>query len=292
MSRCGNIHTIISDPGTNLLGAAREMKEWRSSWDAQMLQRFGAEKNIQWVTISANSQHQNGISESMVKVSKTVLRSLMKAIGSQVLTLNELNTLLAETAQLVNERPIGTKPNEHVDSAYLSPNSLLLGRNSDRICSGPFLPQNVDWGDPSTYKSRFLMVQAIIEQFWRNWMKLFFPSLVVRQKWHVEKRNLQVGDICVMQDSNAIRGEWRLVKVISCYPDSHGKVRNVELLVKPRQGAGGDYISSAPIHVKRHVQNLVLLVPIEEQSEISAKIHVAPSGISSGLNNLETDEQN
>ena len=115
MSRCGNIHTIISDQGTNLLGAAREMKEWRSGWNLEMLQRFGAEKGIQWITISANSQHQNGISESMVKVSKTVLRSLMKALGSQILTINELNTLLAETTQLVNERPIGVKPNDHVE---------------------------------------------------------------------------------------------------------------------------------------------------------------------------------
>ena len=80
-----------------------------------------------------NSQHQNGISEAMIKVSKSVLKYLMRSIGSQVLTFNELNTLLAETAQLVNERPIGMKPNEQVDSCYLSPNSLLLGKNSERI---------------------------------------------------------------------------------------------------------------------------------------------------------------
>ena len=139
----------------------------------------------------ANSQHQNGVTEIMIKLAKSVLKSLMKSIGDQVLSLNELNTLLAEAAQLINERPIGVKPNEKVDSEYLSPNSLLLGRNSDRICSGPFIPSNVIWSDPSSFKSRFLLVQAITEQFWRNWMKLFFPSLVVRQRWHVEKRNLR-----------------------------------------------------------------------------------------------------
>ena len=195
MTRCGNIRTIISDPGTNLLGAAREMEEWRQNWDQDMLDRFGAEKGIQWITVMANSQHQNGVTEIMIKLAKTVIKSLMKSMGTQVLSLNELNTLLAEACQLVNDRPIGLKPNEKVDSAYLSPNSLLLGRSSDRICSGPFGPPDESYGDPSTFKTRFLLVQAITEQFWKNWVKLFFPSLVVRQRWHVEKRNLREGDI-------------------------------------------------------------------------------------------------
>ena len=266
-AKCGTIHTIISDPGTNLLGAAREMKEWRAGWDMDMLHRYGADKGTQWVTVMANSQHQNGLSEAMIKVSKSVLKSLMKSIGSQVLTLNELNTLLAETAQLVNERPIGMKPNEQVDSSYLSPNSLLLGKNSDRICAGPFLQPDQPWSDPSTYKSRFLLVQAIVEQFWNNWMRLYFPSLVIRKKWHVDKRNLRVGDVCVMKDSNSLRGEWRLARVSCCYPDKWGKVRNVELLVKPRQGANGDYVGGSPLYLKRHVQNLILLVPCDENDK-------------------------
>ena len=123
----------------------------------------------------------------MIKLAKSVVKSLMKSIGEQVLSLNEMNTLLAETTQLINERPIGLKPNEKVDTSYLSPNSHLLGRNSDRICSGPFGPQELVWSDPSSFKNRFLLVQAIIDQFWVNWTKLYFPALVIRQKWHVEK---------------------------------------------------------------------------------------------------------
>ena len=180
----------------------------------------------------------------MIKLAKTVLKSLMKSIGDHLLNLNELNTLLAEAAQLVNERPIGLKPNESVDSAYLSPNSLLLGKNSDRICSGPFLPPGELSDNPASLKTRFLLVQAITDQYWRNWMKIYFPTLVIRQKWHVERRNLRVGDIRVIYDKTAFRGEWRMAKVTECYPDSHGKVRNVELMVKPKQSGTGDYVST------------------------------------------------
>ena len=263
MTRCGQIRTIVSDPGTNLIGAARELQEWRRNWDMNMLERFGAERGIKWITISANSQHQNGVTEVMIKLAKSVMKSLLKSIGEQILSLNELNTLLAETSQLVNERPIGMKPNESVDSSYLSPNSLLLGRNSDRICAGPFISPDQNWDDPSSFRSRFLLVQSITEQFWRNWIKLFFPSLVVRQRWHVERRNLMVGDICVIKDSNLMRGEWRLAKVTCTYPDRNNRVRNVELLVKPKQGGGVNYVPTPPIYLKRHVSNVVLLVPAD-----------------------------
>ena len=267
MAHCGNIRTIVSDPGTNFVGAARELKDWRDTWDKDMLIRFGSERGIEFVTIMANSQHQNGISEIMIKLSKAVLKSLLKSLGEHILSLNELNTLLAETAQIVNERPIGMKPNESVDSSFLSPNSLLLGRNADRICSGPFGVQGQLWCDPSSFKNRFLLVQAIADQFWRTWHKLFFPSLIIRQKWHVGKRNLQPGDICVVRDSNSLRGEWRLAEVTCCYKDRLGKVRNVELLLKPKQGGVGSYVSTPSVTIRRHVNNIVVLVPVGERPE-------------------------
>ena len=97
-------------------------------------------------------------------------------------------------------------------------------------------------------------------------MKLYFPSLVLRQRWHVEKRNLCVGDVCAVRDSNMMRGEWRLATVTACYPDRHNRVRNVELTVKPKQGGGGGYVPTAPIIIRRHVSNVVVLVPVEESS--------------------------
>ena len=283
MARCGQIQTIISDPGTNLVGAAREMEEWRKSWDMDKLKRFGAERGIQWQTIMANSQHQNGVTEIMIKLAKSVIKSLVKSIGEQVLNLNELNTLLAEAAQIVNERPIGLKPNESVDSAFLSPNSLLLGRNSDRICSGPFISPSENWDDPSSFRNRFLLVQAIVEQFWRNWIKLFFPSLVIRQRWHINKRNLEKGDICIIKDSNVLRGEWRMAVVTCTYPDRKNQVRNVELLVKPRQGGNREYVSTAPVYVKRHVNNIVLLVPSNEVNRDEKNPQPETTGFEEGV---------
>ena len=269
IARCGQIRTIVTDPGTNFIEAANELRAWRQGWDQDTLTRFGSKRGIEWITIMANSQHQNGFTEIMVKLTKSVLKSLMKSIGHQVLSLNEMNTLLAETSQLVNDRPIGLKPNKDVDSTFLSPNSLLMGRNAERISSGPFRPNMEEYVNQESFKNRFLLVQTITDQFWRIWTKIHFPSLVVRQKWHSEKRNLEKGDVCIIQDTNNLRGEWRLAQVTCTYPDCHGRVRNVELLVKPRQGGNGPYVPTAPVYVKRHAKNVVVIEPVDKENPAS-----------------------
>jgi hypothetical protein len=44
-------------------------------------------------------------------------------------------------------------------------------------------------------EKRWKFVQEVINTFWRKWHRDYFPTLIVRQKWHTNKRNLQVGDI-------------------------------------------------------------------------------------------------
>ena len=266
MARHGDVRLIVSDPGTQLVGCAKEIKSWRSGWNTDLLLRFGADKGLEWRFISAGAQHQNGISEVMIKLAKGVMKSLLKVIGDNVLTLNELNTLLCETSQLVNERPIGIQPNESVDCKYLSPASLLLGRCSSRISAGPFQPDNQITDDPASFKNRFLMIQAITEQFWRVWLKIYFPTLIVRQKWHSAKRNLCKDDVCLVKDSNVLRGEWRLGRVTECYADENGRVRNVELLVKPQQSGSINYTPTAPIYIKRHAGSVIVLVPANDEN--------------------------
>ena len=171
------------------------------------------------------SQHQNGAAEILIKMVKGVKVAVMKALGLQVLSLNEMNTLMMEIAQLVNERPIGLKPNESTHPHYLSPNSLYLGRCSDRIAGGPFQANEVFTDDPKKTTSRFLLVQSITTQFWKIWLRDFFPSLLVRQKWHVSQRNLRKEDICLLKDKDAFRSEWRLVKVVDVFPDTSERIQ-------------------------------------------------------------------
>ena len=267
MANKGDVREIVSDPGSQLKGAARELSDWRKNWDPEELVRFGADKGLKWSFIMADSQHQNGGAESLIKVVKGIMKSMVHAIGGVKLSLNELNTLLAECGNLANERPIGMKPNSQTDPEYLSPNSLLLGRSSSRISSGPFSSSDSFSEDPKQARTRFQLVQLLTDQFWKTWQKLFFPTLLIRQKWHHEKRNVQVGDVCLLQDSNNMRGEWRLCKVVKVHPSRNNVVRNVDVEVAARYGGALPYKYQTPYTLSRHVSRLLVLVAIDEPVE-------------------------
>ena len=265
MAAKGDVKLIISDPGSQLKGANKELISWRKDWDEQMLVRFGAKKSLDWLFIMPDSQHQNGAAEVMIKMVKGVKKAFLKSMGEQVLSLNEMSTMMAEISNLVNQRPIGVKPNTNTHPEFLSPNSLYLGRCSDRISSGPFQSGQMFNDDPKHARDRFQLVQAITNQFWKNWIKLYFPSLLLRHKWHTSRRNLKVEDICLLQDESLFRSEWRMAKVMEVYPDKTGTVRNVLVQVKPIQDGSSKYKSSQGYQVKRHVSKLLLLVPAEDQ---------------------------
>ena len=173
---------------------------------------------------------------------------------------DELQTVFYEAAEIVNERPLAIQVSDDSKINYLCANQLLLGRASPRIQSGPF--------EFSKHPlKRFKLVQEIVDQFWVEWQKLTFPKLVVRGKWHTESRNLQINDVVLVRDENALRSEYRMALVSDVFPDKFGKVRKVEVMYKN--------IGTEPVKVykgkpgttlKRDVRSLVLLLPVEEQS--------------------------
>ena len=69
------------------------------------------------------------------------------------------------------------------------------------------------------------------------------------------------------------RGEWRLCEVTKVFPDESGKVRNVEIMVKPKQSGTGPYVSTKPIYVRRHVNNLIVIVPADEREDQLGELH-------------------
>ena len=48
----------------------------------------------------------------------------------------------------------------------------------------------------------------------------------------MEGRNVKKGDVVLIQDGNAVRGEWKLGIVTKTFPSDDGKVRIVEVSYK------------------------------------------------------------
>ena len=234
--------SVFSDNGSQLVSASKELKDAISSLDWKQIQQYGHKQGFKWTFSPADAPWYNGAAEALVK---TVKRALTTAIGDQVLTYSELQTCMFEAAQLVNQRPIGIKPCDPNQGTYLSPNDLILGRSSPDIPQGPFKER-------SSFRHRFDFLQQLVDAFWKRWSREVFPSLVVYPKWHTERRNVTVGDIVVVQDSNCIRGEWRKAIVTKADASNDGRVRRVTL----------EYVSgSTRISIERPVQRIIVLVP-------------------------------
>ena len=56
MAQKGEVKLLISDPGTQLKGASKEIATWRKDWKQEELVRFGAAKGLEWRCIMAASQ--------------------------------------------------------------------------------------------------------------------------------------------------------------------------------------------------------------------------------------------
>ena len=165
---------LSSDNGPQLVSANEELRNMTKGWDMKKLEEFGVSEGLKWEFTPADAPWQNGISEALIK---SVKRAITAAIGQNIMIFSELQTVCFEVANLINERPIGRHPTTPEDGAYLCPNNILLGRASARIPSGPFE------GDANP-RRRFYFVQGIINAFWSRWTRDFFPSLLIKQKWH------------------------------------------------------------------------------------------------------------
>ena len=130
---------------------------------------------------------------------------------------SEFQTVLYEAAQLVNQRPIGNHPTHPNEESYLSPNDLLLGRSS------PDVPQ-VLFEVETNSCNRYNFTQIVISTVWRRWIREVFQNLVVQRKWHTEIRELVVGDVVLVQDANALRGQWKKALLVGVQPSGDGKI--------------------------------------------------------------------
>ena len=231
---------MISDNGSQMVGAERELRAMIEGWDIKQLKEYCADRGMIWQFTTPLAPHQNGCSESLVKSAKSAPK---KAVGEALLTPFELYTCLLEVANLLNQRPIGRIPQDPDDGSYLCPNDFLLGRATNTVPQGPFR-------DTLNPRHRFEFCQRIVDSFWKRWARDVLPHLVPRKKWNTSTRNVSVGDYVIIADPNAIRGKWTTGRVTQTFPGEDGLVRNVKV-----RTASGSYM--------RPITKLCVIYPVQ-----------------------------
>ena len=249
-------YSVHSDNGSQLVAANKELISISKNLESKKIVEFASSNRIDWsFNRSSDAPWQNGGCESLIKSVKV---SLEKAVGDVVMTFSELQTVFYEVANIVNSRPIGMKPGNDIDlGVYLCPNDLLLGRNDRHAPYGEF-------DEHASNQRRASFIQSLITSFWKRWQRDYFPSLLIHKKWHVKQRNVRVGDVVLVQDSNAIRGRWRMGEISEVTVGRDSLVRDVKVRYKMLSD-GSDYKGEGNRYLKRSVHRLVVILPIEER---------------------------
>ena len=240
---------IFSDNGSQLVRASHELNSVVTKIDWEKVKNFGYDKGLTWKFSPPESPWWNGCCEALIK---SIKKAIELSIGEQRVSYSEFQTICFESANLVNERPIGIKQSHLQDFSYLCPNDMLLGRCSSISPSGPF-------DENSSFRKRFSFVQSLVDSYWNKWVRNYFPSLLVQQKWHHGKRNIEVGDVVIIQDKKAPRGSWKLGKVSNTFKGVDEKVRKIE--IQYRNEGNRDFMT-----IQRSVQSVVVILPVNTEN--------------------------
>ena len=251
---------IQSDPGSQLESASGKLENWWLSF-GKSLGTLAGSKNFEWKLSPADSPWRQGKAERRIGVVKKLLRL---SVGDTRLSPLEFQTVLMEVANICNERPIGlSKPRDDGSYTVLTPNHLLLGRSSN------ILPDDAELAEDLPGPSRYRLINSVTTMFWNKWTSEVTPRLVLRQKWHQKSRNLSIGDLVLICETSQIKAKYKLAIVEAVHTSEDGCVRSATLRSSNLKGDGW-----SSVRVKRSVQRLVLVLPVEEQDgPLDVNIH-------------------
>ena len=196
------------------------MREEIGKWNQAKIDSSLKQLGIQWDFNCPLASHHGGAWERLIRSTRKVLYGVMK---EQPIKLDDkgLQTLFCEVQDILNSRPITRTSNDYDDEQALTPNRLLCPNSDQRLSPDIFVKENL------YLKNRWRQIQYLTNVFWRRWSREYLVRLQERQKWHKETRNIKVGDVVLVADSNLVRNRWPMGRVIEASPSEDGLVRSV-----------------------------------------------------------------
>lgn len=238
-SRRGIPSDVFSDNGSNFVGAKRVLAEALqfSMNQHHFISESLSKDGTNWHFIPPASPHFGGIWEAGVKSTKFHIN---RVVNNQVLTFEELSTLLAQIEAILNSRPLCLNPDDDLNP--ITPSHFLIGQPTTLVPEPDLAHIQI------SRMSRWQLLQNLMQGFWKRWHCEYLTSKQQRVKWRKEQNDLQPGDVVIIREPNLPPGKWSLGKVEECCTGDDGHVRVVVIRCR---GAS----------IKRPITKLIKLFP-------------------------------
>lgn len=220
IARRGICSEIYCDNGSNFIGAATQLTELYKflNENANTISNSLLTDRISFKFIPPSSPHFGGLWEAAVKSTKFHLK---RVTNGQILTIEEMSTLLTEIEAVLNSRPICILSSDELD--YITPGHFLIGRPTTQLPSKDFKDIK-----PSKL-NRWQLIQQMAQHFWERWQQEYLTNLQNRSKWHKKQKNVEIGDIVAIKDNNLAISKWSLGRIIEVHPGPDNNIRVVTL---------------------------------------------------------------
>ena len=197
------------------------------TFKGKSLKKFNAANGIRWRFNLARAPWWGGLFERMVRSTK---RCLKKAVGSQRLTFEELQTELVKIEAILNSRPL-TYMYVNDFEVPVSPSHLFRGERVLDNHDNSDLPSEIPEEEISLSREKVIAAvkkrTAVVEHFWNRWRKEYLADLRESHKIHIQKKepNISIGDVVLIEEENAKRNKWRLGKIVEIVRGKDGVIR-------------------------------------------------------------------
>ncbi|XP_053683167.1 uncharacterized protein LOC128733540 [Sabethes cyaneus] len=218
IARRGTPLEIISDRGTNFVGASRELREALKTVDEEKLMTSFTGANTKWIFNPPAAPHFGGCWERLVQSFKKV----MKEFKPPRLPSDEiLRSMLIEIEMIINSRPLTHVSLDTETEPPLTPNHFLLG------CSNGSKPPIAFDDRPMVLKQSWKMSQLYADVFWKKWVAEYLPTLTKRTKWFQPAKPIEEGQLALIVDNGLPRNCWPRGRIVNVVRSSDGQVRRV-----------------------------------------------------------------
>ncbi|XP_066918240.1 uncharacterized protein [Clytia hemisphaerica] len=153
----------------------------------------------------------------MIQSTKRILK---KSLRKEILTYNELLTLLKRIENILNNKPLTYVYDSEVGDPPLTPNHLIYGRKIETTNVNTDSNDNADVLTCDNLK-------RILAFFWQQWKVEYITSL--RERDYVKSKRgidttIKVGDVCLIEDTGS-RNTWKMGRVEETISGKDNQIR-------------------------------------------------------------------